>query len=136
MSSFCKRCLKKCLGITEVDPRVDAWLIKDGIICEGCGYAYLNRDNRKIGEKLISKEYQIRFRNVLIPPQECIKNIELSLIKSGRDIVLGAVNKDNGCSMYLFIFRENGEVLRCSSVSEDLGLRTCGDNSYVELEDE
>lgn len=40
MAEFCKKCIKKCMGIEKDNPYYKDWLTENGI-CEGCGYEYL-----------------------------------------------------------------------------------------------
>jgi len=43
MSEFCRKCLKEVMGL---DPdEYPEWLVKNGGICEGCGYKYLKEEN-------------------------------------------------------------------------------------------
>lgn len=42
------------MGLEPNDKGYDDWLVEDGFICEGCGYAYLGltRDGKKLsGDK-------------------------------------------------------------------------------------
>ena len=50
MAEFCKKCLEKEMGIKKTDKYYKLhskfWLVKEGGICEGCGYKYLNNGDK------------------------------------------------------------------------------------------
>lgn len=54
MAQFCKKHCKEIMGIEPEE--YPEWVVKDGFICESCGWKYLEKPK---GERMIKCSYRI-----------------------------------------------------------------------------